>query len=200
VFNLKRDEHGVVVKYKETLVVKRYAQRRGIDYDEVFAPVAGLDTVRLLIALAAHKGWEVHHLDVKSTFLNGDLLEEAFVEQSAGFIRKGCEQKVLMLRKAFYGLHQAPRACNDKLDDTMTVLGFARSPSDPSIYTRKIGQSQLIVGVYVDDLVITGADSGEIGKFKKEMSATWALRWTRPQMGSPSARELLLRRFWKRLG
>jgi hypothetical protein len=86
-----------VVKYKVRLVVKGYAQRRGIDYDEVFAPVARLDTIRLLIALAAHKGWEVHHLDVKSAFLNGDLLEEVFIEQPSSFIVKGSEHKVLKL-------------------------------------------------------------------------------------------------------
>jgi hypothetical protein len=174
-FELKRNEHGDVVKYKARLVVKGYAQRRGIDYDEVFAPVDRLDTVRLLIALAAHKGWEVHHIDVKSAFLNGDLLEEVFVEQLVGFIKKGSEGKLLKLRKALYGLHQAPRAWNAKLDDTLTELGFIRSPSDPSIYTRKTGQCQLVVGVYVDDLVITGADSGVIRKFKEEMSAAFKM-------------------------
>ena len=73
VFKVKRDEHGAVSKHKARLVVKGYAQRHGIDYDEVFAPVARLDSVCLLIALAAHEGWEVHHMDVKSAFLNGDL-------------------------------------------------------------------------------------------------------------------------------
>jgi hypothetical protein len=97
VSKLKYNEHGEVVKYKARLVVKGYAQRRGIDYDEVFAPVARLDTIRLLIALAAHKGWEVHHLDVKSAFLNGDLLEEVFIEQPSSFIVKGSEHKVLKL-------------------------------------------------------------------------------------------------------
>jgi hypothetical protein len=122
VFKLKRNEHKVVIKYKAKLVVKRYAQRRGVDYEEIFVPVARLDTIRLLIALAAHKGWEVHHLDVKSAFLNGDLHEEMFVEQPASFIREGSEQKVLKLRKALYGLHQAPRAWNTKLDDTLIAV------------------------------------------------------------------------------
>jgi hypothetical protein len=70
-FKVKRDEHVAVVKHKARLVVNGYAQKRGIDYDEVFAPVARLDTVRLLIALASHNGWEMHHMDVKSAFLNG---------------------------------------------------------------------------------------------------------------------------------
>jgi hypothetical protein len=123
--------------------------------------VAKLDTVRLLIALASHRGREVHHLDVKSTFLNGDLFEEVFVEQPASFILKGSQHKVLKLHKALYGLHQALRAWNAKLDDTLTKLSFTRSLSEPSIYTRQNRGAQLIVGVYVDDLVITSANHSE---------------------------------------
>ena len=109
VYKVKRDENGAVAKYKARLVVKGYARRQGIDYDEVFAPVARLDMMRLLIALAAHELWEIYHMDVKSAFLNGDLKEEVYVEQPAGFIRKGNEHKVFKLKKALYGLHQAPR-------------------------------------------------------------------------------------------
>jgi hypothetical protein len=79
-FKVKRNEHGAVSKHKARLVVKGYAQRHGIDYDKVFTPVAWLDSVRLLIALVADEGWEVHHMDVKSAFLNGDLQEEVYVE------------------------------------------------------------------------------------------------------------------------
>jgi hypothetical protein len=93
VFKVKWDEHGAVSKHKTCLVVKGSTQRHGIDYDEVFMPVARLDLVRLLIALAVHEGWKVHHMDVKSTFLNGDLQEEVYVEQPAGFIVAGKEHK-----------------------------------------------------------------------------------------------------------
>jgi hypothetical protein len=116
---VKHDESGAVVKHKALLMVKGYAQRKDIDYDEVFAPVARLDTVRLLVALAANKGWELHHLDVKSALLNGDLQEEVYVQQPEGFMKIGSEHKVLKLRKALYGLHQAPRALNAKLDATL---------------------------------------------------------------------------------
>jgi hypothetical protein len=95
-----------------------------------------LDTIRLLIALAADRGWEMHHLDVKSAFLIGDLHEEIFVQQPGLFVKKGSENKVLKLRKALFGLHQAPRAWNAKLDCTLLSLGFVRSPSEPTIYTR----------------------------------------------------------------
>jgi hypothetical protein len=110
VFKVKKDEHGAVVRHKARLVVKGYAQRHGIDYDEVFAPVARMEAVRLLLALAAHEGWEVHHMDVKTAFLNGDLQEEVFVVQAPGFAQPGQEHKVFKLHKALYGLHQAPRA------------------------------------------------------------------------------------------
>ena len=74
VFKLKKDPEGNVVKHKARLVVKGYAQRRGVDFDEVFAPVARMEIVRVLLALAAHSGWQVHHMVVQSLFLNGNLL------------------------------------------------------------------------------------------------------------------------------
>ena len=109
VFKVKRDEHGAIVKLKARLVAKGYVQRPGIDFEEVFAPVAPLESVRLLLAVAAHESWEVHHMDVKSAFLNGDLQEEVYVSQPAGFIIQGAEHKVLKLKKVLYGLRQAPQ-------------------------------------------------------------------------------------------
>ena len=78
-----------MVRHKAWLVVKWYAQRHGIDYDEVFTPVACMEAVRLLLALVAHEGWQVHHMDVKTTFLNGDLQEEVYVQQAPGFAQPG---------------------------------------------------------------------------------------------------------------
>ena len=175
VFKVKKDEHGAVVRHKARLVVKGYAQCHGIDYDEVFAPVARMEAVRLLLALAAHEGWEVHHMDVKTAFLNGDLQEEVFVEQAPGFTQPGQEHKVFKLHKALYGLHQAPRAWNQKLDEKLSLLGFVRSTSDHAIYCRGSGVERLVVGVYVDDLVITGTNSSSIKKFKEEMTAVFKM-------------------------
>jgi hypothetical protein len=106
-FEVKRDEHGVVSKHKAHLVVKGYVQRHDINYDEVFTPVAQLDSMRLPIVLMTHEGWEVHYMDVKSAFLTGNLQEEVYIEQPMGFIIAGKEHKVLKPRKALYGLHQA---------------------------------------------------------------------------------------------
>lgn len=119
VYKLKRNETGEVIKHKARLVARGFVQQEGIDFDEVFAPVARMESVRLLLALAAQEGWQVHHMDVKSTFLNGDLEEEVYVRQPAGFTVVGQEGKVLRLKKALYGLRQAPRAWNSKLDTTL---------------------------------------------------------------------------------
>ena len=99
-------------------------QKEGIDYTEVFAPVARLETVRLVIALASWKNWKLWQLDVKSAFLNGPLDEDVFILQPPGFICKGNEHKVLKPRKALYGLKQAPRAWNRRIDIFLHNIGF----------------------------------------------------------------------------
>lgn len=112
VFKIKRNADGSINKFKARLVAKGYVQRHGIDYDEVFAPVAKVETIHLIIALAASHGWEIHHLDVKTSFLHGELKEEVYVVQPDGFVIKGQKAKVYKLKKALYGLRQASRAWN----------------------------------------------------------------------------------------
>ena len=109
VFRTKFNPDGSIFKHKARLVVKGFAQVTGVDYGDTFAPVARHDTIRLLLALAGQKGWRVYHLDVKSAFLNGILLEEIYVQQLEGFVVVGNEHKVYKLHKALYGLKQAPR-------------------------------------------------------------------------------------------
>ena len=99
-------------------------------------PVARMELVRLLLALAAAKDWRIHHLDVKSAFLNGELVETVFVRQPLGFAVKGEEHRVLRLHKALYGLRQAPQAWNTKLDATLGELGFTRCTTEHALYTR----------------------------------------------------------------
>jgi hypothetical protein len=112
-----------------------------------------MESVRLL-TLAAQEGWRVHHMDVKSAFLNGDLKEEVYVHQPPGFVIPSKENKVLRLRKALYGLQQVPRAWNAKLDSTLKQMGFEQSPHEAAVYRRGKDGNALLVGVYVDDLVI----------------------------------------------
>jgi hypothetical protein len=110
IFRTKLNADSSINKFKARLVVKGYAQVYGVDYSDTFAPVARMDTIRLLLVVAAHRNWKVFQLDVKSAFLNGVLQEEIYVEQPAGFVVQGKADKVYLLKKALYGLKQAPRA------------------------------------------------------------------------------------------
>nr|GEY92174.1 ribonuclease H-like domain, reverse transcriptase, RNA-dependent DNA polymerase [Tanacetum cinerariifolium] len=121
---------GKIIKYKARLVAKEYVQEQGIDFDEVFALVARIETIRLILVIAAYHGWQVHHLDVKSAFLHGDLKEEDYVTQPEGFVQQGNTGKVYKLIKALYGLRQAPRAWNVKLDQTLNSLDFKKCNLD----------------------------------------------------------------------
>lgn len=175
VFKLKKNSEGEVVKHKARLVAKGYVQKKGIDFDEVFAPVARLDTVRLMLAMAANRGWQVHHLDVKSAFLHRELEEEVYVSQPEGYVVKGREQYVLKLSKALYGLRQAPRAWNVRLDRSLKKLKFRRCVSEQAVYIRGEGKNAIILGVYVDDLIVTGENPTEINEFKKQMTSEFEM-------------------------
>lgn len=102
----------------------------------MFAPVARLDTIRLVIALAAQKEWTIYQLDVKSAFLHGELNEKVFVEQPRGYEQKGEEQKVYKLKKALYGLKQAPRAWYSRIESYFAKEGFERCHYEPTLFIK----------------------------------------------------------------
>lgn len=169
VYRTKLNADGSINKYKARLVVKGYAQVFRVDFSETFAPVARLDTIRMLLAIAVHKRWQVYHLDVKSAFLNGYLQEEIFVEQPDGFHVKGQEEKVYKLEKVLYGLKQAPRTWYGRIDDYLQNLGFVKSSSEATLYVKLASGDFIIVSIYVDDLLVTGANEKQIMEFKGEM-------------------------------
>ena len=175
IFKVKRNSDGSINKYKACLVAKGYVQQHGVDFDEVFAPVARLETIRLLVSIAAMNGWEVHHLDVKTTFLHGELNEIVYVTQPEGFEVKGSEKKVYKLHKALYGLKQAPRAWNHKLNHILLEFGFKRCLKEASVYRKTVDTSILVVAVYVDDLFVTGASRKVINMFKVEMASKFEM-------------------------
>ncbi|KAJ9557081.1 hypothetical protein OSB04_011695 [Centaurea solstitialis] len=115
IFRNKTDERGIVIKNKARLVAQGYTQEEGIDYDDVFAPVARIEAIRLFLAFASYKGFKVYQMDVKSAFLYGTIDEEVYVCQPPGFEDPKYPDRVYKLRKALYGLHQAPRAWYDTL-------------------------------------------------------------------------------------
>ena len=174
VYKTKLNLDGSVQKNKARLVAKGYSQKPGIDYNETFAPVARLDTIRTLIALAAQKEWNLYQLDVKSAFLNGELEEEIYVEQPQGYIEQGGEDKALKLKK--YGLKQAPQAWNSCIDKYFINAGFRRSKSEPTLYTKTQGKSDILIfSIYVDDLIYTGNNEEIIQEFKKDMMKTFEM-------------------------
>ena len=170
VYKAKKNSKGEVERHKARLVAKGYSQRAGIDYDEVFAPVARLETVRLIISLAAQNCWRIHQMDVKSAFLNGDLDEEVYIEQPQGYIVKGEEDKVLKLKKALYGLKQAPRAWNTRIDKYFKGKNFIKCPYEHALYIKNQNNDILIACLYVDDLIFTGNNPSMFEDFKKEMT------------------------------
>ena len=175
VYKTKYKENGEVDKYKARLVAKGFAQEYGVDYNETFAPIARLDTVRMVLAIAAQNKWMVYQMDVKSAFLNGYLEEEVYVQQPPGYEIKGHGHKVYRLKKALYGLKQAPRAWYSRIDSYMIKNGFNRSTSEPTLYTKVNKEGQiLIVCLYVDDLIFTGNLSIDMFKsaMKKEFEMT----------------------------
>ena len=171
VYKAKKNANGEVERYKARLVAKGYSQRYGIDYDEVFAPVARLETIRLIISMAAQHKWRIYQMDVKSAFLNGTLEEEVYTEQPMGYVVKGQEDKVLRLKKALYGLKQAPRAWNSRIDKYFQDTGFLKCPHEHALYvkTNKNGD-MLFVCLYVDDLIFTGNNPKMFEDFKKAMT------------------------------
>ncbi|KAM1262144.1 hypothetical protein ACFX2G_027916 [Malus domestica] len=175
VFKTKLNLDGTVQKHKARLVAKGYAQKPGVDYNETFAPVARLDTIRTLIALAAQKSWKLYQLDVKSAFLNGVLEEEVYVEQPDGFVIKGSEDKVYKLYKALYGLKQAPRAWYSEIDTYFAHCGFVKSQSEATLYIKVRGGEILIVSIYVDDIVYTGNSTEMLKEFKEDMMTKYEM-------------------------
>ena len=124
VFRNKRDERGIVIRNKARLVAQGYTQEEGIDYEEVFAPVARIEAIRLFLAYATFMGFTVYQMDVKSAFLYGTIEEEVYVSQPPGFIDPDHPDKVYKVVKALYGLHQAPRAWYETLASYLISNGF----------------------------------------------------------------------------
>ncbi|GJX52992.1 putative ribonuclease H-like domain-containing protein [Tanacetum coccineum] len=137
VFRNKKDERGIVIKNKARLVAQGYTQEEGIDYDEVFAPVARIEAIRLFLAYASFKDFVVYQMDVKSAFLYGKIEEEVYVCQPPGFEDPDFPDRVYKVEKALYGLHQAPRAWYETLSTYLLDNGFQRGKIDKTLFIRR---------------------------------------------------------------
>jgi hypothetical protein len=136
VFCNKKDEYGVVTRNKERLVAKGYAQVAGLDFEETFAPVARLESIRILLAYIAHHSFKLFQMDVKRTFLNGPIKEEVYVEQPPDFEYYWYLDHVYKLSKALYGLKHAPRAWYECLRDFLISNAFKAGKADPTLFTK----------------------------------------------------------------
>ncbi|KAL0458662.1 UNVERIFIED_CONTAM: Retrovirus-related Pol polyprotein from transposon RE1 [Sesamum latifolium] len=132
VYKIKRRTDGSIERHKARLVARGFSQQYGLDYDETFSPVAKLTTVRVLLALAASKNWNLWQMDVKNAFLHGELDREIYMNQPTGFLNSDHPEYVYKLRKALYGLKQAPRAWYGKIAEFFTHGGYLMTSADSS--------------------------------------------------------------------
>ncbi|GJS72302.1 retrovirus-related pol polyprotein from transposon TNT 1-94 [Tanacetum coccineum] len=169
VFKNKKDERGIVIKNKARLVAQGYTQEEGIDYDEVFAPVARIEAIRLFLAYASFKDFVVYQMDVKSAFLYGKIEEEVYVCQPPGFEDPDFPDRVYKVEKALYGLHQAPRAWYETLSTYLLDNGFQRGKIDKTLFIRRDKGDILLVQVYVDDIIFGSTKKSLCTEFEKMM-------------------------------
>ncbi|GJT99778.1 putative ribonuclease H-like domain-containing protein [Tanacetum coccineum] len=146
-FRNKKDERGIVVKNKARLVAQGHTQEKGIDYDEVFAPVARIEAIRLFLAYAFFKDFIVYQMDVNSAFLYGKIEEEVYVCQSPSFEDPHFPYKVYKVEKALYGLHKAPRAWYETLSTYLLDNGFHRGQIDKTLFIKRHKDDILLVHV-----------------------------------------------------
>ncbi|GJZ84043.1 putative ribonuclease H-like domain-containing protein [Tanacetum coccineum] len=167
--DLNTYERGIVIKNKARLVAQAYTQEEGIDYDEVFAPVARIEAIRLFLAYAFFMGFMVYQMDVKSAFLYGQIEEEVYVCQPLGFEDPDYPNKVYKVVKALYGLHQAPRAWYETLAKYLLDTGFHRGKIDQTLFIKRQKGDILLVQVYVDDIIFGSTKKDLCLEFEKLM-------------------------------
>ncbi|GJX33992.1 putative ribonuclease H-like domain-containing protein [Tanacetum coccineum] len=175
VYRNKKDERGVVVRNKARLVAQGHRQEEGIDYDEVFAPVARLEAIRLFLAFASYMGFIVYQMDVKSAFLYGTIEEEVYVSQPPGFVDPDHPKKVYKVVKALYGLHQAPRAWYATLSTFLEKHGYQRGTIDKTLFIKKDKKDIILVQIYVDDIIFGSTKKSWSDEFEALMKGRFQM-------------------------
>nr|CAD1831090.1 unnamed protein product [Ananas comosus var. bracteatus] len=177
IFTVKYKANGNVDRYKARLVAKGFTQSHGVDYHETFAPVAKLNTIRVLLSLAANLDWKLHQLDVKNAFLNGDLEEEVYMEIPPGLESKYNVNKVCRLKKSLYGLKQSPRAWFERFMKALQRYGYTQCQSDHTLFIKHSSDMKLaIIIVYVDDIILTGDHEEELCKIKQCLAKEFEIK------------------------
>ncbi|GKE85960.1 putative ribonuclease H-like domain-containing protein [Tanacetum coccineum] len=169
VYRNKKDERGIVIRNKARLVAQGHTQEEGIDYDEVFAPVARIEAIKMFLAYSSYMGFMVYQMDVKSAFLYGQIEEDVYVCQPLGFEDHDHSDKVYKVVKALYGLHQAPRSWYDTLANYLLCNGFQRGKIDQTLFIKKKQGHILLVQIYVDDIIFGSTKKELCDEFEKLM-------------------------------
>jgi transposase InsO family protein len=175
VFKKKLNAEGKVEKYKARLVAKGYSQVEGIDFGEIFSPVAKLSSIRFLLSVAVAFDFEVEQMDVNKKFLHGDLEEEIYMKQPKGYVVKGKKELVCKLKMSMYGLKQSPRMWYQKFDTYMLGLGSTRRKKDHCVYFKLIGDHLIYLVLYVDDMLI-GNNKKIIQDVKTQLSSKFDMK------------------------
>jgi len=160
----------VVTRNKARLVAQGYTQIEGLDFGETYAPVARLESIRILLAYATHHDFKIFQMDVKSAFLNGPISELVYVEQPPGFEDPKFPNHVYLLHKALYGLKQAPRAWYECLKDFLLRKGFEIGKADPTLFTRKVDKDIFVCQIYVDDNIFGSTNKTWCDDFSRIMT------------------------------
>jgi hypothetical protein len=160
-----------VTRNKARLVAKGYAQVTGLDFEETFAPVARLESIRILLAYVAHHSFRLFQMNVKSAFLTGPIKEEVYVEQPPGFEDDRYPDHVYKLSKALYGLKQAPRAWYDCLRDFLITNAFKVGKADPTLFTKTCDGDLFVCQIYVDDIIFGSTNQKSCEEFSRVMHA-----------------------------
>ena len=175
IFCNKTDEEGNVIRNKAHLVAKEYSQMEGADYDETFAPIARMESIRILLALACHFKFKLYQIDVKTAFLNGLLKEDVYVTQPKGFIDPHFPNHVLYLKKALYGLKQAPKGWYDRLTQYLVSHGFTRGKVNQTFFIKKEDGELIVAQLYVDDIIFGSTKDELAHNFSKLMQAEFEM-------------------------
>ena len=176
IFKRKLKADGSIDKYKTKLVIKGYKQIEGLDYFDTYSPVTRITSIRLIIAIAALWNLEVHQMDVKTVFLNGDIEEEIYMEQPEGFSAPDKERKVCKLVKSLYGLKQAPEQWHEKFDNAMITNGFKINECDKCVYIKDTKNWYVILCLYVDDMFIVRSNEKLLKSTKDMLNSIFDMR------------------------